>query len=379
MGLPKPLWQDVSDCERGERNLITDVMGVTVGHFTLNTESLKTGVTVIMPQQDDVFQNKLPAAAHVINGFGKSVGLVQIDELGTLETPIVLTNTLSVPAVMHGLIGYMLARNPDIGDTTGTVNPVVMECNDGTASDIRALAVEPGHVQLAMDGASDKFAEGDVGSGAGMLCYDLKGGIGSSSRILRVGEEAFVLGCLVMTNFGSLRDLTVGGVPIGRSLARYFDGQRPPEPREGTSGGPGREERGSVIIVIATDAPLGDRQLKRLCRRSAVGLARTGAFIGNGSGEIALAFSVANRVPHCGDGGFLSLRQIRDDCLDPLFRAVVSSTEEAVLSSLLHAKTITGRDGRTHPCLADAMRRVYLESGDEELSNVMEYLGIEPI
>jgi D-aminopeptidase len=380
MGLPKPLWQDVSDCERGGLNLITDVPGVSVGHFTLRADSVKTGVTVVMPHDGNAFQSKVPAAAHVINGFGKSAGLIQIDELGTLETPIALTNTLSVAASTEGLIGYMLERNPDIGDTTGTVNPVTLECNDGAVSDIRALAVKPGHVRAAIDSAGATFDEGGVGAGAGMVCYDMKGGVGSASRVVHMGQETFTLGCLALSNFGSLPDLVIGGLAVGRAISRCagasswsaFGGLPPGDSPTGT-------ERGSVIVVIATDAPLGDRQLRRICRRASVGLARTGAFIGNGSGEIALAFSTANRVPHYGEGCFLSLRQLRDDCLDPLFRAAASAVEESVLSSLFHAHTITGRNGQTVICLADAARMAYAETHSGELSEMMCRLGIEPL
>jgi D-aminopeptidase len=332
------------------------------------TDSLKTGVTVVVPRRGNVFLNKLAAAAHVINGFGKSAGLIQIEELGALETPIALTNTLSVPAVMQGLVEYMLARNPDIGDTTGTVNPVVMECNDGALNDIRALAVTPAHVGLAIESASEIFSEGGVGAGAGMVCYDLKGGIGSSSRIIDIGGETFSLGCLVLSNFGVLSDLTVGGLAVGRALARRPDAQ---------SGGDDAAERGSVIVVIATDVPMSDRQLKRICRRASVGLARTGAFIGHGSGEIALAFSTGNSLPHYGDERFLNLRQLRDDLLDPLFRAAVSAVEESVLSSMFHARTVTDHGGGVRLSLADAARAAYRETKSEELSKLMEYMDIK--
>ncbi|MDR1020275.1 MAG: P1 family peptidase [Synergistaceae bacterium] len=376
MGLPKPLWQDVSDCGRGGLNLITDVPGVSVGHFTLWTESVKTGVTVVMPCDGNAFRSKLPAAAHVINGFGKSAGLIQIDELGTLETPIALTNTLSVPAATQGLISYMLERNPDIGDTTGTVNAVALECNDGAVSDIRALAVEPEHVRLAAGAAGAVFGEGCVGAGAGMICYDMKGGIGSASRIIHAGGETFTLGCLALSNFGSLPDLTIGGLAVGRAIARCA-GVR--DSSAAPCDLPADAERGSVIVVTATDAPLSDRQLRRICRRASVGIARTGAFIGNGSGEIALAFSTANRVPHYAEGDFLNLRQLRDDLLDPLFRATASAVEESVLSSLFHAHSITDRKGRTVACLADAARLAYAETKSGELSDMMEYMGIDPL
>ena len=341
MGLDRPLPQDICDCPRGKRNRITDVPGVRVGHATLHRGARQTGVTAIIPQPDNLFRRKLCAAVQVINGFGKSVGLVQIDELGTLETPVLLTNTFAVGTASTELIRYMMEQNPDIGDTTGTVNPVVLECNDGYLNDIRTLAVTGRHVRAALDAADTDFAEGAVGGGTGMCCYGLKGGIGSSSRLLRFDDTTYTLGCLVMSNFGSLRDLTVGGVAVGRTLTR-------PQPVP--------EEKGSIIVVLATNLPLNDRQLRRLCRRASVGITRTGSFIGTGSGEIALAFSTANRVEHYEKRAVVPMVGFNENRINEVFRATVSAVEESVLSSLTHARTTVGRAGHTRLCLQDALR-----------------------
>ena len=206
--------------EHGQRNLITDVPGVRVGQVTIHDGEVHTGVTAIIPHTGDVFHEKCLAGAHVINGFGKSIGLVQVQELGTLETPILLTNTLSVGTVSRALVLYMLERNDDIGLDAGTVNSLVMECNDARLSDIRGLHVTKEHARAALAAASETLAEGDVGAGAGMVCYSLKGGIGSASRLCHLYGETYTVGALVMTNFGTLRDLRVAGDPVGERLYR---------------------------------------------------------------------------------------------------------------------------------------------------------------
>ena len=225
--------------ERGERNLITDVPGVRVGHTTLHEGEIHTGVTAILPHGGDLFHDKCVAAAHVINGFGKSVGLVQVQELGTLETPVLLTNTLSVGTVSTALVEYMLERNEDIGVKTGTVNPIVMECNDGHLNDIRGLHVTRAHARAALEAAAETFEEGAVGAGAGMSCYSLKGGIGSASRKFSLYGNSYTVGTLLLTNFGTLRDLTVAGDHVGARL--FEEDQRAAE-----------QDKGSVIIIIAT-------------------------------------------------------------------------------------------------------------------------------
>ena len=270
--------------DHGPRNLITDVPGVRVGHVTLHDGEVHTGVTAIIPHTGDVFHEKCLAGAHVINGFGKSIGLVQVQELGTLETPILLTNTLSVGTVSTALVEYMLERNDDIGLEAGTVNSLVMECNDARLSDIRGLHITKEHARAALDAAADTFAEGDVGAGAGMVCYSLKGGIGSASRLCRLYGETYTVGALVMTNFGTLRDLKVAGDSVGERLFWQEQSEL--------------KDKGSIIVIIATDVPLSSRQLERVAKRAQSGIARTGGISGNGSGEIALAFTTGNKLAH---------------------------------------------------------------------------------
>ncbi len=319
----------------GELNLITDVPGVSVGHVTLCDGSCQTGVTAILPAQDDLFRSKLPAAVHVVNGFGKSAGLVQLAELGTLETPIILTNTFAVSAGIDGILDYMLPTHPEIGDTTGTINSVVMECNDGKLNDIRARYITREMVVQALDSTGKVFDEGAVGGGRGMCCYDLKGGIGSASKLLTLDGKTYTLGALAMTNFGSLPDLTI----LGNKVAQG---------REGTP------DKGSVIVIIATDIPLSTRQLGRCCRRVQNGLARTGSYTATGSGEIALMFSTANRIPHKSDDSIHTFSYLHEDVLDKVFAAVTECVEESVLSSLYHAESVTGRNGTHIPSLLES-------------------------
>ena len=207
----------------GINNTITDVKGVKIGHVTLDSGSIKTGVTAILPHAGNLFQEKLVAACHVINGFGKAAGLVQIEELGTLESPIILTNTLSVGIAHRAVVDYMLEKNEDIGDTTGTINPIIGECNDGVLNEIRKPTVTAKHVLEAIDSADENFLQGNVGAGTGMVCYDLKGGIGSSSRIVELGGEKFTIGILVLSNFGSMEDLMIRGNPIGGKIKEELE------------------------------------------------------------------------------------------------------------------------------------------------------------
>ena len=272
MGLPKDCKVDLQNkFPKGKRNLISDVPGVKVGHVTLKDDEkfIHTGVTAILPHEGNLFQEKVAAGACVINGFGKSAGLVQIEELGTIETPILMTNTLSVGAGLNGLIQYMLKDNEDIGVSTGTVNCVVTECNDGELNDIRGMHVKEEHVLKALEKADEEFTEGGVGGGTGMCCMGLKGGIGSASRIITCNEKEYTLGAIVMSNFGVLGNLRIDGKRIKTEL-----------PKED------KPEKGSIIIVLGTDIPLSDRQLKRIAKRATVGLARVGSFLGNGSHRI---------------------------------------------------------------------------------------------
>ncbi|MDD4836153.1 MAG: S58 family peptidase [Synergistales bacterium] len=323
----------------GPENTICDVQGVKVGHVTIDEGSIKTGVTAVIPGEGNPFREKFIAACHVINGFGKSAGLIQIEELGTLETPIVLTNTLSVGDCLRGLVQHMLHVDEGIGSSTGTVNSVVCECNDGYLNDIRALKVEPSHVREAIESASARFEMGDVGAGKGMSCYQLKGGIGSASRAVESGGKNYTVGALVLSNFGEMEDLMVDGVKAGREIHRALYPER-------------LREQGSVIVVLATDAPMTSRQLKRLCKRASVGIVRTGAYIGHGSGEIAIAFSTSCRVPH-DSSCHVHLSPVSDDDANRFFRAVVEATEESVLDSMVCSSSVEGRDGHIRRSLAD--------------------------
>lgn len=328
MGLPMDCSIELkSKYKRGPKNLITDVPGVKVGHVTLTDENegVHTGVTCVLPHEGNIFRDKVMAGTAVINGFGKSAGLVQVDELGTIESPIMMTNTFGVGSVLNGTIRYMLGQNKDIGDTTGTVNCVVTECNDWLLNDIRGMHVTEQDAINAILNASDNFEEGAVGSGTGMRCMGLKGGIGSSSRILEIDGENYTLGCLVMSNFGSIGELRIDGT---RFPTRLNENKEP--------------ERGSIIVILGTDIPLSSRQLRRAAKRAAVGLARTGSYIGNGSGDIAIAFSNTNIVPHYSDKRILNIRMFHDDAMDMIFEATAEVVEESVLSSLWHSETTKG-------------------------------------
>ncbi|MBB5420746.1 DmpA family aminopeptidase [Paraburkholderia atlantica] len=329
----------------GALGTIADVEGVSVGHCTLAEGALQTGVTVIRPHRGDPFVDKVPAAASVINGFGKSVGLVQLDELGTLETPIALTNTFGVAALAQAQIRAAIRANPRIGREWSTVNPLVFECNDGYLNDIQALAVTEQHFNEAFDAASSDVASGAVGAGRGMSCFDLKGGIGTASRVVSAAGRDYIVGALVLANFGRLPMLTIDGTPLGRVLA---------ERAAAANASSDKPEQGSIIMIVATDAPLDGRQLKRLSLRAAAGLARTGSVYGHGSGDIALAFSTAYTVPHGAD--FVALPPlVADHCLDPLFRACADSVEQAIVDALWSAESVTGRDGHRRLSLRDSV------------------------
>lgn len=314
----------------GATNLITDVPGVKVGHVTLDQGDLQTGVTAVLPHEGNLFRDKVVAATHVINGFGKSIGLVQVDELGTLETPIVLTNTLNVGLVADGLVAYMLEQNPEIGVKTGTVNPVVCECNDAYLNDVRNRSVNQSHVKQAMENASTDFEEGSVGAGRGMSCYHLKGGIGSSSRVISLKETSFTLGVLVLSNFGERGDLLVDGRKVGQEIESHLQSQSL------------EKDKGSVVVLMATDAPVNERQLKRILRRAGVGLARTGSYLGNGSGDVVVGFTTANRVQHFEEASVIPQQVLNENLIDDFFRAMAEATEEAVLNSMVCAEAVTG-------------------------------------
>jgi D-aminopeptidase len=323
----------------GVRNNIADVPGVGVGHTTLNDGDIHTGVTALVPHAGDLFRDKLPAAAVVLNGFGKSMGLMQVNEVGTLETPILLTNTFAVGSCANALICRAIASNPEIGRRMGTVNPVVLECNDGYLNNIQAMAVTEAHACAAIEAAQPDFAVGNVGAGTGMSCFGLKGGIGSASRRLRLDHTDWHLGVLVLANFGAAGELVL---PTGQRIP---------------AAAPRAPETGSCIIVVGTDIPLEHRQLRRVAARSGVGLAWCGSFWGTGSGDVALSFTTANHVPHRPRTHLLARRVLAEQHIDLLFRAAAEATQEAVFDALAAANTLDGRDGHRRISLREILRR----------------------
>ena len=339
MGLNKESGIKIGRGTPGKRNLITDVPGVKVGHVTVRDGAdINTGVTAILPHEGNIFQDKVMAASCVINGFGKTMGLVQVEELGTIEIPIVMTNTPSIGTAATALIKYMLQQNEDIGVKTGTVNPLICECNDGTLNDIRGLHVTEEHVFEALANCGEEFEEGVVGSGTGMCCLGLKGGIGSASRIVKLDDKEYTVGALVMSNFGGAGRLMIEGRHMGQEIKDKLEAQ---------------QDKGSIIMLIATDIPLSERQLKRVARRAGVGLARTGSYYGNGSGDIAIAFTTANRAPHYSKNAVMDMKMISDNKIDGVFDATAEAVEEAIISSLYHAETTTGRAGKVKYGLRD--------------------------
>ncbi|TBW41175.1 S58 family peptidase [Siculibacillus lacustris] len=337
------------DLPTGPCDAITDVPGVAVGHRTLVAGDVRTGFTAIRPHDGDLFAEKLPAAVEVINGFGKSLGLMQVAELGQLETPILLTNTFAVGCGFDALVGRALAAHPDIGRDTGTVNPVVFECNDGWLSDIRARALGVADAEAALDAAAGgPVAEGAVGAGTGMSAFGFKGGIGTASRRFDLDGTGLTLGALVLANFGRAGDLVL---PDGR---RPRPPRAPRRPAAVVDADP--PERGSVIVVLATDVPMDGRQLRRVAQRAGVGLARLGAHWGNGSGDVALAVSTAERIPHRAPTAIATRRVLDEARIDLLFRAAADATQEAVLNALLAAPATGGRDGHFRPSLADVLK-----------------------
>lgn len=320
--------------ETGPLNAITDVAGVAVGHKTLIAgDDVRTGVTVVVPHADNVFQHKVPGAVFVGNAFGKLAGSTQVDELGTIETPIALTNTLSVGAAIEGIVTWTMAQAGN--GNVRSVNALVGETNDGGLNDIRGLHVRPQHVLEALAAArSGAVEEGSVGAGTGTRAFAWKGGIGTASRRLSARDGGYTLGVLVQTNFGGV--LSIGGAPVGRELGRYAFA--PAAPADAADG--------SCMIVVATDAPLDARDLKRLAARAVFGLARTGSSYSNGSGEFAIAFSTAPSLRVTFDETRAQVRTVLPtDAVSPLFQAALEATEEAVYNSLLKATTISSRIG----------------------------------
>jgi D-aminopeptidase len=332
----------------GPLNAITDVAGVGVGHATLiqgdGPHAVRTGVTVVLPHAGNLYRQKVLAAVQTINGYGKAFGFEQVRELGQIESPIALTNTASVGLVADALIAWTLAQNPK----AYSVNVVVGECNDGYLNDIRGQHVRREHVWQAIDAATPgPVAGGNVGAGTGMVCFGFKGGVGAASRRLAAAQGGFTVGALVVANMGRRELLLVNGAPLGRRLA-------------GWRGAPvASTDAGSIMMVVATDAPLTGRQLLRLAGRAGLGLARTGSAGGHGSGDFAIAFSTANRAPLVTRGLTRQIEVLVEtgEALDPLFQATVEAVEEAILNALCMAETMTGCEGRVAHALPLAMVR----------------------
>lgn len=324
----------------GPLNAITDVAGVRVGHVTLiQGPDIRTGVTAILPHGGNIFQDKVPAAVYVANGFGKLTGTTQIEELGTLETPVVLTNTLSVPTAADALIDYVLGLSGN--EIVGSVNPVVGETNDGWLNDIRGRHVRKDHVLEAIQKAAEgPVEEGNVGAGTGTMCYGFKGGIGTSSRHLPDTRGGYTVGVLVQSNFGGI--FQIKGVPVRDLVGAPAPGAK----RE-------RREEGSCMVVVATDAPLDAHNLKRLAKRALLGIPRTGGYYSSGSGDYAIAFSTAPevRVPYRSSGPTRTMTLLRNEQISPLFLAAAEAAEEAILNSLFKAETMEGKDGHVAEAL----------------------------
>jgi D-aminopeptidase len=342
----------------GALNSITDVAGVTVGQTTIiRGDNIRTGVTVILPHGGNLFREKVPGAVFVGNGFGKLAGSTQVNELGEIETPILLTSTLSVPKTADFLIDYMLALPGN--EQVRSINPLVAETNDGGLNDIRGRHISRDDIFNAIKSAkSGAVDEGSVGAGTGTVAFGWKGGIGTSSRKLPESLGGYTLGVLVQSNFGGV--LSIDGVPVGVELGNYY--LKNAVGRDPVATAPGSDlADGSIIIVIATDAPLDWRQLNRLAARSMSGLARTGSSMTNGSGDYAIAFSTANRINSA--DGKRNITLVGNDAMSPLFQAVIEATEEAILNSMFRATTVTG-NGRTVEALPiDKVREILKKYG----------------
>jgi D-aminopeptidase len=347
----RDLGMPLGEYPAGKLNAITDVGGVRVGHVTLihgggklvpGHGPVRTGVTVIVPRED-VWHQKVPAGGFVLNGTGEMTGLAWIEESGFLEYPVVLTNTLNLPRAANGLMSWMIGRYPGIGITDDTLTPVVAECDDSRLNDMQGRHVSEADVIKALDEArGGPVAEGTVGAGTGMIAYGFKGGIGTASRLvaLKTGET-YTVGVLVNANHGRRNELMLGGIPIGKLYAPQTSADGP---------------EGSIIIVIATDAPLDARQLKRVAKRAALGLARTGSTVRHGSGDFILAFSTGSVIPHYPERATYAMTAFADTHLNPLFSATAEATMEAILNALTMATTVVGRDD--HKAEAIDLRRL---------------------
>jgi len=336
---------EVGVFQPGQNNAITDVDGVRVGHSTVITApNVRTGVTAILPHPGNPYMSRVPAAIHVGNGYGKLLGVTQVRELGELETPILLTCTLCVWKAADAMVEWMLAR--DGMENVRSLNAVVGETNDGGLNDIRSRPIEPEDVVAALESATDgPVEEGAVGAGAGTVAFGWKGGIGTSSRVIPESLGGYTVGVLVQSNFGGI--LQMGGAPVGIELGQYaFAGQVRDEDEDAYDPDADVQEWGSIMMVVATDAPLSERNLDRIARRAIMGLSRTGSYASNGSGDYVIAFSTANGVRRSTTPGVHSVDDLHNSSMSALFEATVEATEEAIYNSLLKAVTVTS-NGRT--------------------------------
>jgi len=338
----------------GELNAITDVEGVKVGQVSLvEGESVRTGVTAILPHGGNIFQSKVPAAIYLGNGFGKLAGYSQVEELGFIETPIILTNTLSVPTASNAIITYTLGLEKN--ENVRSVNPIVGETNDGYLNDIRGRHVEETHVISAIEIAKGgSVVEGNVGAGTGTICFGFKGGIGTASRKLPESLGGYTIGVLVQTNFGGVLD--VNGVPVGQELGKYYFKNQI------------ESADGSCMIIVATDAPITSRNLKRVAKRAMLGLGRTGGIASNGSGDYVIAFSTAPelREAYQSEDATMTNNELRNDQMTPIFLAAIEATEEAIINSLFAASTLKGNRGTIEELPVDEVLKIMKKYGKLE-------------
>ncbi len=325
------------DFKKGKRNLITDVKGVKVAHKTITRNGLNTGVTAIIPAEDNIFDKKIVAGAHIINGFAKCAGVIQIGELGNIETPVIMTSTLSLGTAMVALSKYGVERSPWLKKEGMTISPMVLECNDAYLSDTYSFPITEQDVYDALSDVSEEFEEGAVGAGRGMSTYSLKGGIGSSSRIVEIDGKEYTIGCITNTNFGTFEDFTLQG----KRVMNYVD-----EEIEKTI------DKGSIVIFIATDIPMSTNQLNRVSRRAQSAIAKTGSYSAHNSGEIVVAISTANRVDARSKGGVFEQKYLNPEYINIVFKATVEMVEEAIISSMAHAQEVSG-NSNTRRALKD--------------------------
>lgn len=327
---------EIGVMEPAQENAITDVRGVQVGHQTIiEGDSIRTGATAVLPHSGNIFQQKVPAAVYVGNGFGKLAGSTQVEELGNLETPIILTNTLSVPTAANALIDYIFSFEEN--SNVRSANPVVGETNDGYLNDIRGRHISNDDVLQAINNAKGgSVPQGNVGAGTGTIAFGFKGGIGTSSRKISEKMGGYTVGVLVQSNFGGV--LQIAGVPVGKEMDKYYLSDRL-----------NKSPDGSCMIIVATDAPIKSRNLKRLAKRAMLGLSKTGGIASNGSGDYVIAFSTSEslRIPYRSEKNTQQQKVLRNDEMSPLFMAVNEATEEAIINSLFHAKTMTGQNNHT--------------------------------